>query len=222
MLTQFETVVAKGNIFTMHTLVHSFVGADFPKLTTITVVVVLVAAYFFADLLFLQLILFLFDLSHDIWRFFVPAKRTLNHPIILNLVFCPLHKTVQVEGVLAHSGAGGSSIASNNLHMANRAEVVIVLVLLFLYYHIPPWDLYLCILQKVRELVVMDATVCYNVAQFLIRIKVFKQQWVVQRQVEDLSEHVQCVYALETASCGTGALELVADSDLELGAVDIL
>ena len=94
MFSQPEAAITKSNILAVYAFIDSLITIYFPKLTAITVVVVLFASYLFGDYLLLYLILFLFDLSHDFGWFFIPTKWTLYDSIVLDLVFGPLQKTL--------------------------------------------------------------------------------------------------------------------------------
>ncbi len=136
-------------------------------------------------------------------------------------MFGPLHEAFEVKCVFAYGGAGCSGIASDDLHVADSAEVVFIFVLLLNYY-ISSWHLDLCVFKKIRKFVVVNTTVCYDVAQFFIGIKVFEEERMVKREVEYISEDVESVEALSTVGGRTRTLELVAYSDLEFCSENIL
>lgn len=99
-----EAVFAEGDVFAVYALVDGFVGAYFPELATVAVVVVLLSDLFVDELLF-DHVLLLFDLADDIWCLLVAAQRAFHHSVVLDLVLGPLAETLQVERVPAYSRA---------------------------------------------------------------------------------------------------------------------
>ena len=96
MFSKFKTTLTESNIFTMNTLVDSFLSTNLSELATITIVVVLFP-YLLVDLLFFKHILFFFDLSNNICRFLISAERAFDNIIIFHLMLSPLTKTLEME-----------------------------------------------------------------------------------------------------------------------------
>ena len=115
---QLETIFTKCHIFTMHTFINSLTSSNFPQLTTITIIVILLPN-FLVDLLLLQHILFFLDFSDNISRFFISAQWTFHYIIVLHLMFSPLTETFKMKSISADSMAGSSNITFDNLHMAD-------------------------------------------------------------------------------------------------------
>jgi len=105
MLAQFEAIIAKSHIFAINALINSLIRIDFPELAAITVIVVFLASDLFGNLLLLDLILFLLDFSHNLWRFFITAEWAFDNPILFDLMLGPLRKALQMKGVATNSGA---------------------------------------------------------------------------------------------------------------------
>ena len=92
-----------------------------------------------------------------------------------------------MEGVHAYGGAGGDCIAFDDLHVADGAEIVIiVLVLILLDDHVLAGEADLDVFEEVGDLVVVDASVGDDVAEFLVGVGVPEEEWVVGGEVEDL------------------------------------
>lgn len=110
-------------------------------------------------------------LLDDFRRFFIPAERTLDDAVIVHLMLGPLCEALKMEGVHADSSAGGHCIAFDDLHMANGAEIVIIILdLVLLDDHIFARKTYLHILEEVRDLIVMDPSIGNDVPQFFISV----------------------------------------------------
>jgi hypothetical protein len=189
-------------------------------LAAIAVVVVLLA-YFAVVQLLAVLVLLLLYLSDDFGWLLISAERALHHPVVLELVLGPLHEAVQVEGVAADGGAGSGGVALHDLHVADGAEVVVLVFILLLDDHVAAGHLDLGVLQELGELVVVDPAVGDDVPQFLVGVLPLEEQAVLGWEVEDLNEHVEGVRALAVLGCLAGALELVAYCDFELDAADV-
>ena len=50
----------------------------------------------------------------------------------------PLGEALEMEGIPADSVAGGDGVALDDLHVADRAEVVLIILIILLNYHILP------------------------------------------------------------------------------------
>jgi len=102
----------------VNTFVYCLVGSYFSQLAAIAVVIKLFS-YLFANHLLFMLVFLLSYLPYDLRSLLIPAKWAFNSPTIFKLVFCPLCEAFQMKSIHAYGCAGGSSIALNNLHMAN-------------------------------------------------------------------------------------------------------
>lgn len=214
---QSEAILAEGHIFAMYALIDGFVCAYFSELAPIAVVVVLLAHLFVDELLF-EHVLFLFDFADDIGSLLVSAEGALDNSVVFDFVLGPLTEAIQMEGVPADSGAGGSSIALDDLHVAYGAKVVIVLILL-LKDHVAPRDLDFGIFEEIFDFVIVDSSIGDDISELLVVIFVAEDEGVVFGDVEDIGEGVQGMDAVPVVGTFAGALELIADSDLKLGAV---
>ena len=163
---KFEATLAQSHILTVDTFIDCLVVANFPELTAIAIIAILLA-YLLIDLLLFQHVFLLLDFPDNIRSLLVPAKRALHHIIVLHLVLDPLTETLQVKCVVTDRMAGGSRITFHDLHVTDCTEVVLVLILL-LHDDVPPQDLDLCVLQKLFNFVVVYAPVRDDVPEFLV------------------------------------------------------
>ena len=194
--SKLEAELAERHILAVHALVDRFIGLDLLELAPIAVIIILLA-YFLVDHLFLMLDLLLPYLLDDFRRLLVPAERTLDDAVVVHLVLGPLREALEMEGVHADGGAGGDCIALDDLHVADGAEVVVVvLVLVLLDDHILAGEADLDVLEEVRDLVVVDAAVGDDVAQFLVGVGGAEEERVVGGEVEDLQQRVEGVHAV--------------------------
>lgn len=211
---ELEAKFAEGHVLTVHAFVYRLIGLYFLELASIAVIIILLAD-FLIDHLLLMLDLLLPDLLDDLWWFLIPAERTLDDAIVVHLVLGPLREALEVEGVHADSGAGGDCIAFYDLHVADSAEiVVVVLVLVLLNDHILAGEADLDVFQEIGDLVVVDAAVGDDVPEFFIGVGGPEEERVVGGEVEDLEERMEGVHAVLRGGIA-GAFELVADGDLE-------
>lgn len=214
MPSELEAKLAKGDVLAVHALVHRLIGLNLLELAPITVIIIFLAD-FLIDHLLLMLHLFLPDLLDDLRWFLVAAERALDYAVVVEFVLGPLRETLEVEGVHADSGAGGDCIAFYDLHVADGAQIVIViLVLIFLDDHVLAGKADLDVFEEVGDLVIVDAAVGDDVAQLLVGVCMPEEEWVVAGQVEYLKKGVESVHAVLGGGV-TGAFELVADGDLE-------
>ena len=220
--SKFEAIITEDDILAVTTFINSFIGINFPKFAAITIIVVLLTAYFFRNQLFFNFVFLLLDFSHDFRRFLIPTKRTLHHPIIFELMLGPLGKTVKMEGVSTNSSARSSGIAPYYLHVANRTKIVLLLILILLNNDISFWNFHFNVLEEVRNFVLMDAPIGNYVSQLFIIVVVFEKKKVVIGNVKNLSKDIEGVKAMLVIVHIAGTFELVTDSDLEFGTIDIL
>ena len=162
-----ETVLTEGDVFTMNALIDRFFGAYFSKLTSIAVIVILFPDLL-VDELFFDHILFFFDLSDDLWCFFISAQRTFHNSIIFDFMFSPLTETIQMESVSTNSMTWGSGITFDYLHMTDRTKIIFVFILILLENDVSTWHFYFDVFKEILHLVVMDATICYDVSQLFV------------------------------------------------------
>ena len=102
MSSKLETIFTKSHILTMNTLIYSLTRTNLLKSTSITVVVELLPHLLINDL-FLENVLFFFDLAYNIWVLLVSAQRAFDSRIVLQFVFSPLTEAFKVECVPADS-----------------------------------------------------------------------------------------------------------------------
>ena len=79
-----------------------------------------------------------------------------------------------MEGISAYGGARGGCIAFYYLHVADRAEVIIVFVFFLFNDHVSSWYFYFRVFQEVTEFVIMDASVGDYISEFFIVVGVTK------------------------------------------------
>ena len=174
MLVLPEAPLAQDDILTVDALIDWLVRTDLPHLAPITVVVVLLTYLLMVHLL-LPLVLLLFDLFYHLRWLLVTTQRTLHNTTLLQLMLSPLRKTLQVEGVLADSGAGAGGVTPHNLHMANRTQVFLILLVLLLDDDIPLPDTP-HMLQELSDLVEMNSTIRNDVPQFLVSVGLLEEK----------------------------------------------
>ena len=133
MSSKSETILAEGNILAMNTFIHCFLSTNLSQLAPITIVVVFLP-YLLVDLLLFQHIFFFFDFSDNVSRFFISAKWTFHHIIVLHLMLGPLTETLEVESISADCMAGSSDIALDYLHVTDGTEKIFILIIFFHYY----------------------------------------------------------------------------------------
>lgn len=192
MLAQFEAIIAKSHIFAINALINSLIRIDFPELAAITVIVVFLASDLFGNLLLLDLILFLLDFSHNLWRFFITAEWAFDNPILFDLMLGPLRKALQMKGVATNSGAWSSGITFYDLGVANCTEIIVFFILLF-DYHVSSWHLYLDIFQEIWDFVLVDTTIGDDVPQLFVIISMSKKKRIVVGYIKNLCENIKCV-----------------------------
>lgn len=107
-------------------------------------------------------------------------------------MFGPLAEAVQVKGVPTDGSASCSGIALDDLHVANSAQILLVLVF-FLENNVSAWYFDFGVLEKVFYFVVVNSTTGDDVSEFFIVVAVSKEQGVVFRDVEDVREYVESV-----------------------------
>lgn len=105
--------------------------------------------------------------------------------------------------------------------MADRTQVILVFVFL-LQDDIATRDLDFGILQEILDLVVVDSAVGDDVSEFLVVVFMPEDERVVLGNVEDIGKSIERVDAMAIVGGLARALQLIADRDLELGAVDVL
>lgn len=128
---ELEAKLAEGHVLAVHALVYRLIGLYFLELASITVIIILLA-YFLIDHLLLMLHLLLPDLLDDLRWFLVPTERALDDSIVVHFMLGPLREALEMEGVHADSSASGDCIAFYNLHVADCAEIVIIVFVLIL------------------------------------------------------------------------------------------
>lgn len=84
-------------------------------------------------------------------------------------MFGPLHETFEMEGVSTDCSTWCSGIAFDDLGVADRTKVVLLLVLLF-DDDISSGNLYLDIFQEIRDFVLVNATIGDDIPQFFVII----------------------------------------------------
>lgn len=82
-------------------------------------------------------------------------------------MFGPLHETFKMEGVSTDCSTRCSGIALDDLSVADRTKVVLLLVLLF-DDHISSGNFNLDVLQKIRYFVLVYATIGDDIPQFFV------------------------------------------------------
>ncbi len=135
-------------------------------------------------------------------------------------MFGPLAEAVQVKGVPTDGSASCSGIALDDLHVANSAQILFVLVFFF-ENNVSAGYFDFGVLEKVFYFVVVNSATGDDVSEFFIVVAVSKEQGVVFWDVEDVREYVESVWALMIIGFFAGAFEFVADGDLKLGAVNV-
>ena len=148
----------------MHAFIHGLIGPNLFQLAFITIVVKLFP-YLLIDDLLLQLILFLLDVIDNLWWFLIPTERTLDNSAILELVVGPLAKTIQMKDVLTLSSTGGHGVAPDYLCLAYSANIVLIIVLIFLLDNDTLLGkIGLDVLHKIRDLIIMDPSISNDIS----------------------------------------------------------
>lgn len=126
-----------------------------------------------------------------------------------------------MKSISTDVSAGGDGIAFDDLHVTNGAEILHIVFVFFFHNNVFLGNFFLDKPQKVENSIRVDSSIGDNVSEVFVSIFGLKQQLMVLRDVEDLSQDVQGVYAVVEAFIGAGAFDFVADGDFEFDSPEV-
>ena len=140
-----------------------------------------------------------------------------------DLVFCPLCKTLYVEGVHTLGLTCCQRIAFHDFHLTNRTNIFwLLLQILVFFLHYYPGKPILCIFEKICNFVRVDDPIRNDVPKFFYRICILREKGMRHWQVEDLRQNVESVQAVRSLLGITRTLQIIANGDFEFNSVHVL
>lgn len=127
-----------------------------------------------------------------------------------------------MKRISTHVGTWCGRIALYDLHVANRTQILhIIFIFLFENYAFLA-NFFLNEPQKIRNSVRVNSSIRDDVSELFVAVAALKEQRMILRNVENLSQNVQCVDAMIETFVWAGALDLVPDRYLELNSSKVL
>ena len=139
-------------------------------------------------------VFFLTDLPYYLWRLFISTKRAFHHFVTYHLVFGPLRKALEMEGIPANCRTSCSGITSHYLSLTYCASILFLIFIFILFDNdISSGHFNLSVSQKFFNFVVVNPTIGDNISKFFIIIFVSVEEGMILRKIEDVSEGVEGV-----------------------------
>ena len=195
MTTKLEAGFTENDVFALNTFIDCLTGLDFLQLASITIVAILLPDFFIVELLFM-LCFFLPNFSNNLWRFFIPTKRTFHNSIILHLMLCPLSEAIKMEIIKANCCTCCNCITFNNLHMTYGTQIIFIILVFLFDNQILSSYIQLDIFEKIRYFIIMYSATSNDISKFFICVCILIEKGMLDRQIENFNKCMQSMHTL--------------------------
>lgn len=158
-LAKVKACCTQRDILTKNALIHCLIGMDFSQLAPVTIVEELLPDFLIVFALDV-LELFLLEFSEIFCWFPIPAQRALNDTLLAEFVLGPLGETLQMEHILTLGLASGNGVLLHNLHLTDRTDGFILVILFILLHDDLPRYSFFDVLEKISDFIRMNYPTC--------------------------------------------------------------
>lgn len=127
-----------------------------------------------------------------------------------------------MKRISTHVRTWGRWVALYDLHVTNRTQILHIVFIVLFENHAFLANLFLNEPQKIRNSVGVNSSIRDDVSEVFVAVAALKKQRIVLRNVENLSQNVQCVNAMIETFVWAGALDLIPYRNLEFNSSKVL